>query len=93
MSIHKFRTAMVVELEVEFEYQPASGPYHDQPYYPAEVHIVEAKALPPHEGSMEWVDLEEECHDYIAGLCRDAEEEAADRGDWAYHRRRDERGA
>lgn len=91
MSIHKFKTAMVVELEVEFEYiRGENGSFNCAPTSD-EIGIQWIKAHIPERGTDDWDDIREECFEHIAKLSRDAEEYAADAADFKYHRAVDER--
>lgn len=91
MSIHKFKTAMVIELAVEFEYSPAEPGGLYSPPEQEDLGIISVKAILPDYGSAEWKDMTEECWGHIEKMKRDAADEAADRGDYEYERIRDER--
>lgn len=91
MSIHKFKTAMVIELDVEFEYSPAEPEGRDSPPVQEDLSMLSVRASLPGRGSDEWKDLVEECWDHVAKLKMDAAEEYADRMDYEYERIRDER--
>ena len=88
MSIHKFKTALVLEVEVEYEYEPAEPEGRYSPPVQEDLSMLSVKAILPGRGSEEWKDLEEECWDNIDKLKMDAADEAADRGDYEYENRR-----